>query len=115
MGSMYVCSCKMLVNHKIACFSHIYLTKRCSRSHFSMALHVLLQQQEYCPPINPALIHMLFPDYAPNDVGLLKSTLEGMKKDDALAEQVTEFDAREAQARRTTTRFQRILSPESSV
>jgi predicted metal-dependent hydrolase len=79
-----------------------------------MAFHVLLQQQEYCPPINPALIHMLFPDYAPNDVGLLKSTLEGMK-DDALAEQVTEFDAREAQARRTTARFQHILSPEGSV
>ncbi|KAF1953049.1 hypothetical protein CC80DRAFT_537828 [Byssothecium circinans] len=51
-----------------------------------------LLEQEYCPPIDPALVHALYPDYAPHELQVLKSILDGMKND-AIAEQLTEFDA----------------------
>ncbi|KAF2635605.1 hypothetical protein P280DRAFT_553662 [Massarina eburnea CBS 473.64] len=51
-------------------------------------------EQEYCPPLDPALIHALFSDYAPTPDGVqtLRAILDGMRND-AFAEQLTEFDA----------------------
>jgi hypothetical protein len=51
-------------------------------------------QQEYCPPLDPALLHALYPDYAgqPEGTQVLRGLLEDLKQN-AAAEQLTEFDA----------------------
>ncbi|KAK7181967.1 hypothetical protein DPSP01_006201 [Paraphaeosphaeria sporulosa] len=50
-------------------------------------------EQEYCPPLDPALIHALYPDYAGQSGGtqVLRGLLEDLKQT-AAAEQLTEFD-----------------------
>ncbi|KAL1610524.1 hypothetical protein SLS60_002193 [Paraconiothyrium brasiliense] len=50
-------------------------------------------EQEYCPPLDPALLHALYPDYAGQQDGIpvLKSLLEDLKQT-ATAEQLTDFD-----------------------
>ncbi|KAL6709903.1 hypothetical protein ACN47E_000688 [Coniothyrium glycines] len=50
-------------------------------------------EREYCPPIDPALLHALYSDYAdqPNALGLLREFLEPLKTA-AAEEALTDFD-----------------------
>ncbi|KAF2438070.1 hypothetical protein P171DRAFT_449304 [Karstenula rhodostoma CBS 690.94] len=54
-------------------------------------LHSL--EQEFCPPLDPALIHALYPDYAgqPGGTQVLRGLLEGLTQT-AAVEQLTAFD-----------------------
>ncbi|KAF1970060.1 hypothetical protein BU23DRAFT_220684 [Bimuria novae-zelandiae CBS 107.79] len=53
-------------------------------------LHAL--EEEFCPPLDPALVHALYPDYAGQEGGtaVLKSLLEDLKQT-AIIEQLTDF------------------------
>ncbi|KAL5401066.1 hypothetical protein PMIN03_011841 [Paraphaeosphaeria minitans] len=50
-------------------------------------------EREYCPPLDPALIHALYPDYAgqPGGTQVLRGLLEDLKQT-AAVEQLTDFD-----------------------
>lgn len=52
-----------------------------------------LAQKEYCPPLDPALIHALYSDYCeqPDGIAALKAILDDFKQA-AAAEQLTDFD-----------------------
>ncbi|PSN75198.1 hypothetical protein BS50DRAFT_34313 [Corynespora cassiicola Philippines] len=50
-------------------------------------------EQEFCPPLDPALVYAIYSDYAgeANGLALARETLEGVKQT-AIAEQATDFD-----------------------
>lgn len=54
---------------------------------------LISEQQEFCPPLDPALVHALYPDYAGQQYGtqVLRALLEDLRQT-ATAEQLTEFD-----------------------
>jgi hypothetical protein len=56
-------------------------------------LTLTAQQEEYCPPLDSALVHAFYADYAGTSDGLrlAKEALDGIKQA-ALEEQTTEFD-----------------------
>ncbi|KAF9697821.1 hypothetical protein EKO04_004513 [Ascochyta lentis] len=56
--------------------------------------HLLILEQEYCPPIDPALVAAFYSDFAdaPNALELARELLDPIKAS-AIAEQLTEFDA----------------------
>ncbi|KAL1646184.1 hypothetical protein SLS61_007995 [Didymella pomorum] len=56
--------------------------------------HLRILEQEYCPPIDPALLAAIFSDFAdaPNALELARELLDPIKAS-AVAEQATDFDA----------------------
>lgn len=72
---------------------HLRILEVCTRDQ-GCTTSLTRLQQEYCPPIDPALLAAIFSDFAdaPNALELARELLDPIKAS-AVAEQATEFDA----------------------